>query len=141
VTAGGSAADHLAHRFFDADLNLVYWGTGNAAADFYDGDRVAPGTNKTRDVNLYTASVVALDADTGKLRWYYQEVPDVCLGLRFFLRSPFDGPADSRQMRKILVHMNKSGLTFVLDRATGEYLGSFNVPEVFNWISGVTGRR
>ena len=61
---------------FDADLNLVYWGTGNAAADFYDGDRVAPGTNKTRDVNLYTASVVALDADTGKLRWYYQEVPD-----------------------------------------------------------------
>src|SRR5438093_825962 len=61
---------------FDADLNLVYWGTGNAAADFYDGQRVASGADKTKDVNLYTASVVALDADTGKLRWYYQEVPD-----------------------------------------------------------------
>ena len=42
------------------------------------------------------------------------------------------------QMRKIMVHMNKSGLTFVLDRVTGEYLGSFNVAEVSNWIKGVS---
>jgi len=41
-------------------------------------------------------------------------------------------------MRKLLVHMNKSGLTFVLDRATGEFLGVFSVPELQNWISGVT---
>ena len=42
------------------------------------------------------------------------------------------------RMRKLLVHMNKSGLTFVLDRATGEFLGVFSVPEVQNWITGVT---
>src|SRR5215471_13157290 len=58
---------------YDPDLNLVYWGTGNAASDFYDADRV-PSSDKTKDTNLYTASVVALDADTGKLRWHYQEV-------------------------------------------------------------------
>ena len=61
---------------YDPSLNLVYWGTGNAAADFYDGDRVPTGTDKSKDLNLYTASVVALEADTGKLRWYHQEVPD-----------------------------------------------------------------
>jgi alcohol dehydrogenase (cytochrome c) len=42
------------------------------------------------------------------------------------------------RMRKLLVHMNKSGLTSVLDRATGEFLGVFSVPEVSNWITGVT---
>jgi hypothetical protein len=41
-------------------------------------------------------------------------------------------------MRKLLVHMNKSGLTFVPDRATGEFLGVFSVPELQDWITGVT---
>src|SRR6202034_3145845 len=60
---------------YDPDLNLVYWGTGNAGGDFNDEDRLVPGA-KGMEANLYTASVVALDADTGKLRWYHQEVPD-----------------------------------------------------------------
>jgi alcohol dehydrogenase (cytochrome c) len=122
---------------FDPELNLVYWGTGNAAADFYDGDRVAPGANKARDVNLYTASVVALDADTGKLRWHFQEVPDDV----WDFDSSYEVLLMDRQiqgrLRKILVHMNKSGLTFVLDRQNGEYLGSFNVVEISNWFTGV----
>ncbi|HXB71201.1 MAG TPA: PQQ-binding-like beta-propeller repeat protein [Candidatus Acidoferrales bacterium] len=42
------------------------------------------------------------------------------------------------RLRKLLVHMNKSGLTFVLDRVTGEFLRVFSVPEVQTWISGVT---
>jgi alcohol dehydrogenase (cytochrome c) len=123
---------------FDPDLNTVYWGTGNAASDFYDGARVPAGANKSQDINLYTASVVALDADTGKLRWHYQEVPDDV----WDFDSSYEVLLMDRQiggrLRKILVHMNKSGLTFVLDRQSGEYLGSFNVPEVFNWITGVT---
>ena len=52
---------------FDPDLNLTYWGTGNAGPDYNADQR--PGDN------LYTASVVALDADTGKLRWHYQFTP------------------------------------------------------------------
>jgi len=102
---------------FDAGLNLVYWGTGNAAADFYDADRVVAGTDKVRDVNLYTASVVALDADTGKLRWHYQEVPDDLWDYDSAYEVILMDREIRGRMRNILVHMNKSGLTFVLDRA------------------------
>jgi alcohol dehydrogenase (cytochrome c) len=123
---------------FDAELNLVYWGTGNAAGDLNQGPRVNAGADKRKDVNLYTASVVALDADTGALRWYNQEVPaDV-----WDFDSAYEAILVDRQIRgrerKLLVHMNKSGVTFVLDRATGEVLNAFDVTEVRNWITGVT---
>jgi alcohol dehydrogenase (cytochrome c) len=123
---------------FDPALNLVYWGTGNAAADFYDGDRVAAGTDKGRDVNLYTASVVALDVDTGKLRWHHQEVPDDLWDFDSAYEVLLMDRVVRGRPRQILVHMNKSGLTSVLDRVTGEFMGSFSVPEVRTWITGVT---
>lgn len=123
---------------FDPDLNLVYWGTGNAASDFYDAGRVPTGANKSQEVNLYTASVVALDADTGRLRWHYQEVPDDVWDFDSAYEVLLMDREIGGRTRKILVHMNKSGLTFVLDRQSGEYLGSFNVPETVNWITGVT---
>ncbi len=89
-------------------------------------------------MNLYTASVVALDPDTGKLRWHFQEIPndvwDFDSAYKYIL---MDRTVDGR-MRKLLVHMNKSGVTFVLDRVTGEFVGVFSVPEVQTWISGVT---
>lgn len=122
---------------YDPELNLVYWGTGNAGSDFYDAERVA-GPDKSKDVNLYTASVVALDADTGKLRWYYQEIPDDVWDFDSSYESILIDREVKGRMRKLLVHMNKSGLTFVLDRVTGEFLGIFSVPEVQTWISGVT---
>jgi alcohol dehydrogenase (cytochrome c) len=123
---------------FDPALNLVYWGTGNAAADFYDAERVPAEVDRGRDVNLYTASVVALDADTGKLRWHYQEVPDDIWDYDSSYEVLLMDREIRGRVRKILVHMNKSGLTFVLDRETGEFLGVFSVPEVRNWITGVT---
>ena len=52
---------------YDPEQNLIYWGVGNPSSDFY-------GENREGD-NLYTDSIVALDADTGKLKWHYQEVP------------------------------------------------------------------
>ena len=52
---------------FDPDLNLIYWGVGNPNPDYYDENR--PGDN------LYTDSIVALDADSGELRWHYQFTP------------------------------------------------------------------
>ena len=121
---------------YDPELNLVYWGTGNAAGDFYAEDRYAGGGNT--GINLYTASVVALDADTGKLRWHYQEIPNDLWDFDSAYECVLMDRIVHGRMRKVLVHMNKSGLTFVLDRATGEFLGVFSTPEVQTWISGVT---
>jgi alcohol dehydrogenase (cytochrome c) len=123
---------------YDPALNLVFWGTGNAAADFYDAERVPSGADKSKDLNLYTASVVALDADTGKLRWYHQEVH----GDVWDYDSAYEVILLDREIRgrvrQVLVHMNKSGLTSVLDRATGELLGVFSVPDLHTWMTGVT---
>ena len=120
---------------FDADLNLVYWGTGNAAGDFYAGDRYVRGEH---GVNLYTASVVALDADTGRLRWHFQEVPNDVWDFDSSYECILMDRELKGRMRKLLVHMNKSGLTFVLDRTSGEFLSAFSVPEVQTWMKGVT---
>jgi len=120
---------------FDPALNLLYWGTGNAAGDFYAGDR---NSGAKSDVNLYTASVVALDPDTGKLRWHFQEIPNDVWDFDSSYECILMDRMVNGQMRKLLVHMNKSGVTFVLDRVTGEFVGVFTVPEVQTWISGVT---
>ncbi|MDE0005951.1 MAG: PQQ-dependent dehydrogenase, methanol/ethanol family [Rhodospirillaceae bacterium] len=123
---------------FDPELRLVYWGTGNAASDFYSGDRVREGADLDGPVNLYTASVVALEVDTGELRWYYQEIPnDVWDYDSAYEVVLFDRMVDG-ESRKLLLHMNKSGLTFVLDRVTGELINVFSVAEEQTWISGFT---
>ncbi len=123
---------------YDPALNLVYWGTGNAAADFYDAERVPDNSDKSKDVNLYTASVVALDAGTGKLRWHHQEVHDDVWDYDSAYEVLLMDREVRGRMRQLLVHMNKSGLTSVLDRATGELVQVFNVPDLHTWMTGVT---
>jgi alcohol dehydrogenase (cytochrome c) len=122
---------------FDADLNLIYWGTGNPAPDYYYADRL-PGARQGQDVNLYTDCVVALDADTGQLRWYYQELPPDVMDFDSAYEILVVDREIRGQMRKILVHMNKSGVTFLLDRISGKFLSAFSMPEVQTWITGVT---
>lgn len=115
---------------FDPALNLVYWGVGNAASDLYAGDR--------EGANLYTDSIVALDADTGKLRWHFQEVPKDVWDFDAAYECVLLDREVRGRMRKLLVHVNKGGFTFVLDRVTGEFLGAYPIVENYNWISGVT---
>ena len=95
---------------YDPALNLVFWGTANPAPD-YDWGGARPGDNPT------TSSVIALDPDTGQLKWYYQEIPhddwDYDSGLGESLIMDRDG-------KKLLVHQNKSGFVFVLDRTNGK---------------------
>ncbi|MBM3813692.1 MAG: PQQ-dependent dehydrogenase, methanol/ethanol family [Acidimicrobiia bacterium] len=115
---------------FDPELNLLYWGVGNAAADV-DGRR-------RRGDNLYTASVIALNPETGKLVWHYQEIPhdvwdyDSCYELILV-----DLPVAGR-MRKLLVHATKAGYTWVLDRATGEFLKAWQYVKHATWVAGIT---
>ena len=99
---------------YDPELNLVYWGTGNPGPD-YNGD-VRPGDN------LYSCSLLALDADTGKLKWYFQFTPHDthdwdATQIPVLLDSTFNG-----RPRKLVVMTSRNGFHYVLDRVTGEFL-------------------
>jgi alcohol dehydrogenase (cytochrome c) len=99
---------------FDPGLNLVYWGTGNPGPD-WNGD-VRPGDN------LYTCSMLALDADTGKLRWHFQYTPhDTHDWDSVQIPVLVDSTVRGRP-HKLLLHPNRNGFYYVLDRETGEYL-------------------
>jgi alcohol dehydrogenase (cytochrome c) len=115
---------------YDAELNLVYWSVGNPAADFYGDSR--------KGANLYTDSVVALDADTGRLKWYYQQIPhDVWDFDTAYENILLDLPVKG-QPRKLLLNVNKSGFTWVLDRVTGQFASAYPIVKHYNWIRGVT---
>ncbi|MBI1788170.1 MAG: PQQ-dependent dehydrogenase, methanol/ethanol family [Acidobacteria bacterium] len=114
---------------YDPELNLVYWGVGNPAADFYGDSR--------KGKNLYTDSVVALDADTGKLKWYHQQVPhDVWDWDTAYECLLVDLPVKGKT-RKLLINTNKGGYTFVVDRTNGEFISAWPVAQNINWIKGI----
>ncbi len=99
---------------YDPDLNLVYWGTGNPGPDWNGEAREGD--------NLYSDSVVALDADTGELKWHFQFTPhDVhdwdATQIPILIDIEFDG-----RPRKLLLFPNRNGFFYVLDRVTGEFL-------------------
>ena len=114
---------------YDPELDLLYWGVGNPAADFYGASRAGE--------NLYTDCMVALDPDTGKLEWYYQEIPhDVWDWDATYEQVLIDLPVDG-EMRKLLINPNKGGFTFVLDRTNGEFINTWRLAENINWITGI----
>lgn len=99
---------------YDPGLNLIYWGIGNPGPDLYGEAR--PGDN------LYSASVVALDADTGKRKWHFQFTPhdthdwDAC-ETPMLLDMEWQG-----KPRKLMFQANRNAFFYVLDRETGEFL-------------------
>jgi alcohol dehydrogenase (cytochrome c) len=96
---------------YDPDLNLLYWGIGNPNPLFYGGIRNGD--------NLYTASVVALDADTGRLRWHFQYTPH---DEHDWDSNQVQVLADltiSGRARKTLITANRNGFFYVLDRTNG----------------------
>jgi quinohemoprotein ethanol dehydrogenase len=111
-------------------LNLVYFGTGNAAP--YDLRQLGTGKGDA----LYTASIIALHADTGRLAWYYQTTP----------RDSWDYDAVQKMIltdldidgarRPVLMQANKNGFFYVLDRRTGKLLSAKNFVFV-NWATHV----
>jgi alcohol dehydrogenase (cytochrome c) len=99
---------------YDASLNLLFWPTGNTNPVFAGQGR--PGNN------LWTESLVALDADTGKLKWHYQVSPhdthDFDDNTAPIL---FDRMVDGK-LRHLVSQASRSGYFFTLDRLTGKYL-------------------
>jgi alcohol dehydrogenase (cytochrome c) len=101
---------------YDPQLKLLYWGTGNPGPD-WNGD-ARPGDN------LYTCSLLAIDAATGKLKWHFQFTPhDVhdwdANQVPVLLDADFQG-----RRRKLVVTANRNAFYYVLDRETGEFLHS-----------------
>ena len=114
---------------YDADLNLVYVGTGNSVphARWYR-------SNNQGD-NLFVCSIVALDGDTGEYRWHYQMNPGeewdwTCTASMISADLEIDG-----EMRSVLMQAPKNGFFYVLDRETGEFISAG--AHVFqNWNEG-----
>jgi alcohol dehydrogenase (cytochrome c) len=113
---------------FDPELNLVYWGTGNPGPDMYGDDRAGD--------NLYTCSLLALDADTGKLRWHYQFTPhDI---------HDWDSTSDpvlvdfttGGRRVKAVVMANRNGFMYALERTTGKLLYGKPYTKV-TWADGI----
>lgn len=115
---------------YDPELNLIYWGTGNPAPDF-NGDL-------RKGDNLYTESMIALEADTGKLKWFFQFTPhDVHDWDAVEIPVLVDAPVGGR-MRKLLVQANRNGYYYVLDRINGQFITGTPFVRLLNWATGLT---
>lgn len=114
---------------YDAELNTVYWGTGNPNPD-WDGDS-RPGDN------LYAASVVALDPDTGKLKWYFQYTPHDTHDWDANQTPVLADLTINGQPRKVLMQANRNGFLYVLDRTNGQFINAWSYANQ-NWASGFT---
>ena len=99
---------------YDPALNMIYWGTGNPNPDYYGSDREGD--------NLYTCSLVALDANTGALKWHYQFTPH---DIHDWDANQIPVLADltiGGSPKKVVMMANRNGFFYVLDRTTGKLL-------------------
>ena len=129
-TWSGKAIDHPCATAwltgtFDPDLGTLYWPTGNPCPDYDGSDR--------RGDNLYSDSILALDPQTGRLKWHFQYTPhDVW---DWDAQQPpvlVDAEWQGRT-RKLLLHANRNGFFYVLDRTNGELLLAKPFVEKLTW--------
>jgi alcohol dehydrogenase (cytochrome c) len=114
---------------YDPDLNLTYWGIGNPGPD-WNGD------HRGGD-NLYSDSVVALDADTGVLKWHYQFSPHDEFdydSVQVPVLADIQMPGTNR-VRKVMLWANRNGLFYVIDRTSGQFLLGKPFVKV-TWMNG-----
>ena len=114
---------------YDPELNLLYWGTSNPSPDF-------EGTVRPGD-DLYTNCVLALDPDTGKLKWYFQFTPHDLYDYDatetpVLVDMPYKGSP-----RKLIVEANRNGFVYVLDRTNGKFLNAKQFSLKQNWAKGI----
>ncbi|MBI3680075.1 MAG: PQQ-dependent dehydrogenase, methanol/ethanol family [Acidobacteria bacterium] len=124
----GGAATWLSGTF-DPESNTVFWTTGNPWPDFHGADR--------KGDNLYSCGFVALDVDTGKLKWHFQATPHDThdwdgQAWPVAVDMPFMGPH-----RKLILYANRNGFFYVLDREKGQFLRASKLVDKLDWASGV----
>jgi quinohemoprotein ethanol dehydrogenase len=133
VGLGGTVWDGMV---YDPELNLLYLGTGNAAL-WACHDRSPAGGD-----NLFLASILAINPDTGRLVWHYQEVPGECWDYTATQPMILTELGIGGTQRKVLMQAPKNGFFYILDRETGELLSAQKYVPV-NWATHVdleTGR-
>jgi alcohol dehydrogenase (cytochrome c) len=114
---------------YDPELNTLYWTTSNAAPDFVGDSR--PGDD------LYTACVLALDADNGELRWYFQFTPHDLYDYDATQTPVLVDTAEGGRLRHLLMQANRNGYFYVLDRTNGKFLRAAPFVQKLNWANGV----
>jgi quinohemoprotein ethanol dehydrogenase len=130
---GGAVWDSIS---FDTELNQIYLGTGNGGP--YDSDLRSPGNGD----NLYVASIVALDANTGKYVWHYQVTPRDCWDFDATQQMTLADLSIQGKQRKVLMQAPKNGFFYVLDRRSGKLISAEKIGKV-TWAERIdltTGR-
>ncbi|MGH7818713.1 MAG: PQQ-dependent dehydrogenase, methanol/ethanol family [Candidatus Binatia bacterium] len=133
IGAGGTVWDSIS---YDPELGLVYVGTGNGVA--WDRSWRSPGGGD----NLYLASILALDANTGEQKWHYQATPGDTWDFDSAQQMTLAELEIDGEERRVLMQASKNGFFYVLDRKTGELLSANPFAEV-TWAKKVdldTGR-
>ena len=117
---------------YDPQLDTVYWTVGNPGPDLIGDERLGD--------NLYTDSVVALDAKTGALKWHFQFTPHDVWDYDAQEPTALVDTTWQGKPRKLLVQANRNGFLYVLDRTTGEFLSGGGFIKNITWASGLDPR-
>ena len=112
---------------YDPKLDTVYWTTSNAAPDFVGDSR--PGDD------LYTACVLALNPDTGALKWYFQFTPHDLYDYDANETPVLVDVEENGTTRHLLVQANRNGFLYVLDRSNGKFVRASPFVQKLNWAT------
>jgi alcohol dehydrogenase (cytochrome c) len=115
---------------YDRDLDLVYWPTGNPSREYNGDDR--------KGDNLYSDCILALDRKTGRLRWYYQFTPHDVWDWDATQTSVLVDTTWQGQARKLMLHADRNGFFYVLDRRDGTLLLATPFVKYLTWASGIS---
>src|SRR5687767_7778553 len=115
---------------YDPELDTLYWPTGNPTPDLYGDDRQGD--------NLYSDSILALDAKAGKLKWYFQFTPHDVWDYDAQETPALIDANWQGKPRKLLVQANRNGFFYVLDRTDGKFLFGTKYIKNVTWASGLT---
>ncbi len=120
---------------YDPQINLMYWGTGNPApqidAEYRPGD------------NLYTDSLLAMDPNTGAIKWFFQYTPNDPFDYDEVAEHPLIDLDIGGTMRRLVTHAGRNGFFYGFDRVSGEFLYGRQYPNLVTWTNGLdpkTGR-
>jgi alcohol dehydrogenase (cytochrome c) len=114
---------------YDPALDTVYWTVGNPGPDLIGDDRIGD--------NLYTDSVVALDAKTGSMKWHFQFTPHDVWDYDAEETPALVDTTWQGQPRKLLVQANRNGYFYVLDRTNGKFLSGWQFVKNVTWATGL----